>query len=711
MKKRLIALLLAMNMVMLSVSGCGLAGDINEALQSEDGAGQKDPAEELAEEMARDAKSVVPDSQGWIDSDIRGYFKEDTPVSLKDDFAAAANKELYLQGDLNGAMIEDFMRRVHQKKRALLNDASVTGPDIEKVRTFVNLAEDEETRNVLGVEPLRPYVTAIENISTTEELYAWITDTRLNPLGVAPASVNGMARSEVEPDSYFVSISMPALMLGSSDAYFSVGSQSLMKMDALEDKAERVLTGLGYDDAEITGILQKNYQMEKILTGMQKDLSNEDEEDVTFTREEIEFIQGSYPMIRFLDNWGFGQCGRFMTDSDYVRKLDNLCERNLEKIKAMCLLRYVVDGGYYLDVETHDFFEECDQQKGVTPIADRSSEEERHEAMIFDQLLGKTPLEGALDAEYVRKYVDPDSYDRLYGMTEDIINEFRIIFENEKWLSEEGRQACLDKLNEIKIHVVYQDEGDYSDLQLLEAEEGGNFLDAHYAVSRFDMMKRAEMSAGRVNRDAWSPYMYELSTGQTNAFYYAQTNGIYILAGILEDPAYYPGMSDEELLGGIGTIVGHEITHGFDKNGVKYDKDGVNQKWLGEEDQKAFEDATSKVAMYYLSLKPFSGSGPYNGTNVQGEATADMGGIRVTLALADKIPGFDHDKFFRAYARLWATQRSLDEERGYMAGDSHPLNFYRINVVLSQFDKFHETYGIKEGDGMYVAPDKRIAVW
>ena len=141
------------------------------------------------------------------------------------------------------------------------------------------------------------------------------------------------------------------------------------------------------------------------------------------------------------------------------------------------------------------------------------------------------------------------------------------------------------------------------------------------------------------------------------------------------------------------------------------DKDGIEKEWLPKEDQKAFEDATSKVAMFYLTLKPYNGSGVYNGSMVQGEATADMGGVRVTLELAKKIPGFDYDAYFRHYAKMWAVQRLLEEEKFLFSDDEHPLDFYRINVTLSQFDEFDDTYDINEGDGMYVVSDKRIAVW
>ncbi|MBR1738207.1 MAG: M13 family peptidase, partial [Firmicutes bacterium] len=128
-------------------------------------------------------------------------------------------------------------------------------------------------------------------------------------------------------------------------------------------------------------------------------------------------------------------------------------------------------------------------------------------------------------------------------------------------------------------------------------------------------------------------------------------------------------------------------------------------------DKVQFADRCTKVSEYYSTIKPFSGRSAYNGPQVSAEATADMGGIRVTLSVASKKKDFDYDKYFRQYAMFWRDASSEDNELIAFGTDEHPLNYLRINVGLQQFDEFYETYGIKEGDGMYLAEDKRISVW
>ena len=125
----------------------------------------------------------------------------------------------------------------------------------------------------------------------------------------------------------------------------------------------------------------------------------------------------------------------------------------------------------------------------------------------------------------------------------------------------------------------------------------------------------------------------------------------------------------------------------------------------------SFSDRCDHVSEYYHTIRPFPENSAYNGDLVVGEATADMGGIRVTLSMASKQQGFDYDKYFRQYATLWQTSEKEEDEVAQLENDEHPLNYLRINVGLQQFDEFYTTYGVKEGDGMYLSEDKRIAVW
>ena len=223
------------------------------------------------------------------------------------------------------------------------------------------------------------------------------------------------------------------------------------------------------------------------------------------------------------------------------------------------------------------------------------------------------------------------------------------------------------------------------------------------------MIYNAKAQADNVNKPidkkAWPK-----SSLDVNAYYNPLDNSINILAGLLANDFFYDADAPyEQNLARIGSVIGHEITHAFDTNGYRYDKDGVMQSWWTKEDEEAFQLRSNKLIKYYGALTPIPGRSTYS-ANVSGEAIADMGAVKCMLAIAKEQDSFDYKLFFESYAQLWRAKRAYVQEIE-TAKDSHPLEFLRTNVTLQQFDEFIETYDIKPGDGMYVAPEDRILVW
>ena len=169
-------------------------------------------------------------------------------------------------------------------------------------------------------------------------------------------------------------------------------------------------------------------------------------------------------------------------------------------------------------------------------------------------------------------------------------------------------------------------------------------------------------------------------------------------------------MSREELLGGLGCIIGHEISHAFDATGSGFDGAGRLEEWWKDDDREAFKARTDKLTEYYNAITAFEG---YNvsGESIRDEATADLAGMKVVLRLAQKDEGFDYDTFFRQYAGVWKQISTYEREVYRLTRGEYPLNYLRVNDVLQQFDEFYDTYDVKEGDGMYLAPEDRVSIW
>ncbi|MCR5404223.1 MAG: M13 family metallopeptidase [Butyrivibrio sp.] len=657
----------------------------------------------------------------WVDSDLQDIELEGKEIRLQDDFAAAANKEWKLQiGDRYSGALQEIDDAKLAKMKKAVTDESIPGEEAEVLRNYYALSSDWDYRNSQGVEPLRPYIEDIDSINSIDELYEFFGDLQRNPLAFAPINVGVLTTYHTEKykDENLVAIDGPGYSLTGADGqphYEDLNTpEGLELYERVENSALYMLRRLGYSDKEAKKKFRNCVIWEKSVSLNTEELGLSDLDDYTVEWDKAVSMTGSFPLDDIMKSWGFSDVLHVVINPRYAKKLSSICSSsNLQKIKDYLIVNYCLEGASYLDREAYDTLEEFAKSKSHEGIDTGKTDEQIEDELQFDYYIGQTSMIGAMNKVYVENYFDDSTTSDLIGLTEDCIGALGDMFEEEEWLSAEGKKLCKEKLSNIMIHVAYQNFEilNYSKAPFLSKEEGGSFLDAYMAASRYSMYHQSFLAKRRFDRDFWDPVDGSFSTTTTNAMYNPATNGIYICAGICEPNCYSVDMTYEEKLAGISTVVGHELTHGFDKTGAQYDKDGLKNSWLPYEDQIAFNDKTDKVGIYYTTLRPYQSSGLYDGTKLTGEATADMGGLKITLKLAAKAADFDYDLYFRSFARLWRTNVPLEVEKSLFAGDPHPLAFYRINVGLQQFDEFYETYGIKEGDGMYLAPEKRIKVW
>ena len=655
----------------------------------------------------------------WIDSDLLGSVSENDEIRLQDDFAAAANKDWILTegGLLQGRNFDHIADVINDNKLVLLEDDSLTGEEAEELKKFADLEKDWDYRASTGVEPLRPYIDSIDEISSIDEYYGWITDIEKNPLGIAPVGVvMAPTRLRAFPDEMMVQYTPADLSLGSQSAYYSLLGPSLEIKEMTDRKVSYILGRLGYAEKDIDRILKENYAVEKKFAAIIEPDDNDEDAELKYTDsyDDIIAAAGTYPLDAYMKARGFTNIEHMVGYKNYLKKVSGICtDKNLAGLKSMLTVELILKLGSYLDRDTYDTFEKLSKTGTKKEVPNNKSDADKERDLLCESI-GTSGLVAAMDKLYLEKFVDPESAEELTNLTKDIIEVYRNdIFPNEDWMSEEGRALCIEKLDAITLNVIYPDlsQIDYSSLNIVPKEEGGTYLDAYLESMRYLSRMKGQRAGKKYDASEWFPYETQLSTTITNSVYVPMANSINIYAGILSDPAYHKGMSKEELMSGIGVVIGHEITHGFDNNGVKFDKDGIKNKWMSEKDQQAFSEKAGKVSTFYTLLQPYKGSGYYVGSNVVGEAVADMGGLKAVLTLASKDPDFDYDKFFRHYALLWASQISPEQEQYYFKNDEHPLNVYRINVGVQQFDKFYETYNVQPGDGMYLEEKKRIAVW
>ena len=670
--------------------------------------------------------SGTPGGGKWVDSDVAGFVTAGDSFRPQDDFAAAVNQDYIVSTpfDPDDGEISAFysaQELVYARYREALADKSIQGANADALRVYEELSLNWEERDKLGVEPLRGYIDDIAGIASIDELTAWQGSTERNPFSLGLMMPVGVIPQVQYPDKSTLSIKIPELSLGETTAYTNYNKDALRAREITDDTVTYFLGRLGESGQEIKDVLAGNYRIETFLARHACEGDYNMTETFTIvqnTREGLADYNKGYPLLTILDSRGYGGCDSFRLDVMLLAALPDIyTEDNLEDLKSFLIVHTIKNAQSLLDRKSLEKMLEINlskTEKNAKVIFPDDNE-------IFGSYLDQAYLQPAMDELYLEKYFPGDEKtSQIEELIRDLTKSYRQMIGEEDWMSGETRAAAIEKLENMAVHVVKPDnKADYSKADMKGYKEGGTLLDAAAEGRRVMDAHMAEKSADpAIDRYFWD--IYDQPTTTVNCFYASDANAFYILAGFVAvaDVLYEDGADFEEFVGCVGAVAGHEISHGFDANGSMsdlygrgYDEKGNSIDWMTVDDRSRLDERMDKLASYFSLARPVPGHQKVVGSSVNNEAMADMAGVKAVLYLAEEKPDFDYDAFFRAYASLWAEQTTEEAELRRMDADEHPLAFYRINITLQQFDEFIDTYDIQPGDGMYLAPGRRVSVW
>lgn len=318
----------------------------------------------------------------------------------------------------------------------------------------------------------------------------------------------------------------------------------------------------------------------------------------------------------------------------------------------------------------------------------------------------------AVGQMYVEKYFPAAAKERMVKLVGNLQKALGERIEGLAWMSDETKAKALEKLSTIYVKVGYPDQWrDYSGLAIKDDSYWANILRSN----EFDFDYMLTKAGKPVDKNEW------LMTPQTvNAYYNPTTNEICFPAGILQYPFFDMNADDAFNYGAIGVVIGHEMTHGFDDQGRQYDKDGNLKDWWTAEDAKNFEERARVLVDWFSAIEVLPGL-QANGELTLGENIADHGGLQVAFqafhnatkdAPLGEVDGFTPEqRFYLAYANVWAGNIRDEQIRFLTQMDVHSLGRWRVNAALPHINGWYEAFGIKEGDPMYLAPEKRASIW
>lgn len=341
--------------------------------------------------------------------------------------------------------------------------------------------------------------------------------------------------------------------------------------------------------------------------------------------------------------------------------------------------------------------------------AEENRERWKRGVSLVQDLLGE-----AVGKLYVERHFPAEAKARMQALVENLQEAYRRNIADLDWMSPETRQAALRKLEKFAPKIGYPDKWrDYSAVQISTNDLLGNYRSGYAAEYNRELAKLG----GPVDRDEW------FMTPQTvNAYYNPGMNEIVFPAAILQPPFFDLNADDAANYGGIGAVIGHEIGHGFDDQGAKYDGDGNLKDWWTDDDRTEFGKRTKALIAQYNEFEPKALPGHrVNGEFTIGENIGDLGGLSIAIAayriatdgaeppVLDGLTGLQ--RVFFGWAQVWRTKARAAEAIRRLAVDPHSPPEFRCNGVVRNLDSFHEAFDVKPGDGLYLEPGQRVKIW
>lgn len=634
-------------------------------------------------------------------------------VRLQDDFYDAVNKSWINSakienGKVSNSAFDEADKALDGQKKEIITELLAneknyaSNSDEKKIINLYKNYLNTAARNKQGIEPIKKIIKAVNEVKSIDDL------TKLNEDDIANPLINvGCDVDLKDATRYAAYINSSTLSLGDSDKYTKPTEYSKRVKGLVNDYYIKMLKLSGYSEADSKIKVDNLFKLENMIapyiTGQEEASKDSDIIEHEYNVYKLDKLDELAPKVKIKDIMKDAKLDNantiILSDPKWLKALNDIYkEENLQLIKDYIEINNIAGIAGCLGEDFQKAQEEFSKQYLGTS-GDISKEEKAVNAV--NSLLAEP-----FGEIYIQKYFSDKTKENVEEITKEIIKTYEKRIDKLDWMSNETKTKAKEKLDKLGVQIGYPDKWeDYSKLEIRSFEEGGSLLENVINIAEFEENKQIEKINKTVDKNEF------LCPPQTiNAFYNPTTNTITVPAGILQKPFYDESGNKEKILGGIGAVIGHEISHAFDNTGSQFDGDGNFNNWWTDEDYKKFEEKTNKVREFYNDVKLGNGEN-VNGSLTVGENIADIGGMACVLDILKDTQSVDYKAFFESNANIWREICTKEYEELKLQSDVHSPNKVRVNAVLPQFDEFYNTYGVKEGDKMYVKPEERLQIW
>ena len=594
--------------------------------------------------------------------------------------------------------------------RAIVEESSsgdfAEGTDEQKVGDLYRSFLDWDTRNARGIEPLQPEIDRIDRIADYDDLAVYFAETVKRGLD-APFTIDQYVDFK-DPTTYMIYSWQSGLGLPDREYYTLSDEKSVAIREKYVAHIEKM-----FDLAGFPGGAEAAKTIMALETRMAKEhMKKEDTRDMVALYKKIPLGELGELMPKF--NWDGYLAEAELTDldglvvtmRDHMRALDDIIvstDLDTWKIYFRWSALNNMSGRLTEDLDKQGFEFYGKTLRGTPEQRPMWRRGVNAVNGGVGEIVGKV---------YVKRHFPPEAKERMLTLVRNLINAYEKSIKELDWMTEETKAQALDKLSKFTPKIGYPDEWrDYSALDIEADDLYGNLE----RVALVEHERQLDRQGGPVDRNEWG------MTPQTvNAYYSPPLNEIVFPAAILQPPFFNLAADEAVNYGAIGSVIGHEIGHGFDDSGSTFDGDGVLRNWWTDEDRAEFEKRTARLIDQYSAFRPFDDLA-VNGEFTLGENIGDLGGISIGLlayqmsldgAEAPVIDGLSGaQRVFLGYAQVWRSKAREEAQRMQIATDPHSPAKYRANGAVRNVPAFYEAFGVQEGDALYLPPEERVKIW
>ena len=585
------------------------------------------------------------------------------------------------------------------------------GSDGQKIGAIYRLYMDSVGRNKMGYEPILPYLKQVRELKTREELLKLMYEFDSKGFNTAPFGMS-LSLNPFKSSEFLMGVGHGGASLP-QEYYAEPNETQKVVVEAIKSLNKDFLKMVGYNDADAERMMEAEWAVEHKI-GVKT--LNQVAQRNPMLRIHIMTWDQLLQDFKGIDWVAYRDAMGLPTDIDTVNVSqleplhvveDILANTSIDDLKAYMELHVIkAFSGYLSDDFTDRAFE---ANKTITGVQEQKPRWKRAVSEISGSL-GETV--GKL---YVKEYFPETSKQRVYRLVKDLQQAFEDRLKDNTWMSEETKAKALEKLHAMYINVGYPDK--WEDMEkFVDIRENENLIENYIRITQ----EARKATYRKYWRKPVDKTMMACTPQTVNAFYNPMFNSINFPAAILQPPFFDPEADYVSNYGAIGTVIGHEMTHGFDDQGCQFDKDGNLKNWWTADDKTKYNERTKVLADWFSAQEAVPGLN-VNGAKTLGENIGDNGGLKIAFRAYENrmkeeplkaAEGFTPaQRFYLAYARIWASNTTPEYTAQLVNSDVHSPNRIRVMAALPMIDTWYEAFGIKEGDKMFVPKEQRALVW